>query len=239
MSKHKLSLTHLVREPIETASSTPPLLLLLHGIGSNEEDLLGLAPYLDERLLVVSARAPIVMGPAAYGWFNIEFTPQDIVADVEQAKESLRLLPAFIDELIESYGADNRCVYLMGFSQGAMMSLALALTSPERIAGVVIMSGRFPSQVLEEEPDKRALEGMPFLVTHGIYDPVIPIEQGRDVRENLKLLSVELAYHEYSMGHEVSMESLRAVSAWLSKSLDERCSGGAQQNGDEMSEPRV
>nr|MBA2732595.1 phospholipase [Acidobacteriota bacterium] len=73
MSTPKLSLTHLVRRPVETASSSPPLLLLLHGIGSNEEDLLGLAPYVDERFLVVSARAPIVMGPASYGWFNIEF----------------------------------------------------------------------------------------------------------------------------------------------------------------------
>ena len=226
MSTPKLSLTHLVRRPVETASSSPPLLLLLHGIGSNEEDLLGLAPYVDERFLVVSARAPIVMGPASYGWFNIEFTPQDIVADVEQAKKSLQLLPSFIDELIETYGADNKCVYLMGFSQGAMMSLALALTSPERIAGAVIMSGRFPSQVLEQEPDKRALEKMPFLVTHGIYDPVLLIEQGRSVREKLMALPVELTYREYPMGHEVSMESLRDVSAWLRRSLDQRYAQG-------------
>ena len=217
-------MTHLVREPAAAGHARPPLLILLHGIGSNEADLFGLAPYLDGRFLIASARAPISMGPGAYGWFNIEFTPRGLLADIEQAKRSLSALPGFVDELVEAYGADAGCVYLMGFSQGAMMSLALALTAPERIAGAVLMSGRFPEQALDHEPDARALEGKPFMVTHGIYDPVLPIAEGRTVRERLKALPVELTYREYPMGHEVSMESLRDVTAWLSQSLDERCS---------------
>jgi phospholipase/carboxylesterase len=219
MSTSKLSLTHLVREPGKTQLSTP-LLLLLHGVGSNEADLFGLAPYLDERLLIVSARAPVSMGTQAYGWFNIELTPQGMVADLEQAKRSLHLLPGFIDELIETYRADSGCLYLMGFSQGAMMSLALALTRPEKIAGVVVMSGRFPAQVLEQVPKPEALSGMPVLVTHGLYDPVLTVEQARSMRKSLEALPVDLTYREYPMGHEVSMESLRDVSAWLSTRLD-------------------
>jgi phospholipase/carboxylesterase len=230
VSASKLSLTHLIRQPVKAAISPAPLLVLLHGIGSNEEDLLGLAPYLDARFLIVSVRAPLVMGPGSYGWFNIEFTPEGLVADIEQAKSSLRQLPGFVDELVVTYGADAGCVYLMGFSQGAMMSLAFALTHPEKIAGAVIMSGRFPSQVLEDEPDRKALEGMPFLVTHGIYDPVLPIEQGRSIRENLKALPVELTYREYPMQHEVNMDSLRDISAWLSRSLDERCNDRPEQS---------
>lgn len=223
MSANKLSLTHLVREPASRdASVPPPLLLLLHGIGSNEADLFGLAPYLDARFQVVSARAPLVMGPGSYGWFNIELTSQGMVADIEQAKESLRMLPGFIDELIETYHLDEQCVYLMGFSQGAMMTLAHAINHPGKIGGAVVMSGRYPSHVLEEEPDKAALQAKPFLVTHGIYDPVLPIEEGRQVRKNLEALPVKLTYREYPMGHEVSMESLRDVSAWLKRSLDER-----------------
>jgi phospholipase/carboxylesterase len=223
MSATNLSLVHLARRPVKPSSSQPPLLLLLHGIGSNEDDLFGLAPYLDERFLIVSARAPVLMGAGAYGWFNIEFTPQGMVADVEQAKRSLDLLPGFLDELIETYRVNDRCVYLVGFSQGAMMSLALALTDPEKIAGVVAMSGRFPSQVLEHKLNQGALEGMPVLVTHGIYDPVLPVGEGRAIRKSLEALPVELTYHEYPMGHEVTMDSLRDVSAWLRKSLDVRC----------------
>jgi len=231
VSTGKFSLTHLVREPATAGHAQPPLLILLHGIGSNEEDLFSLAPYLDGRFLIVSARAPISMGPGAYGWFNIEFTPSGMLADIEQAKRSLSVLPGFVDELVEAYGADASCVYLMGFSQGAMMSLALALTAPEKIAGAVLMSGRFPAQALDREPDERALEGKPFMVTHGIYDPVLPIAEGRTVRERLKALPVKLTYREYPMGHEVSMESLKDVTAWLSQSLDERCSGEQGESG--------
>jgi phospholipase/carboxylesterase len=224
VSTIKNSLTHLVREPGQQRGQSPaPLLLLLHGVGSNEEDLFGLAPYLDERFLIVSARAPVVMGAGAYGWFNIEFTPRGMTADMEQAKRSLELLPGFLDALVNTYGADDKCVYVAGFSQGAMMSLALALTRPEKIAGVVAMSGRFPSSVLPHDLDQNALEGMPVLVTHGLYDPVLPIEEGRGIQKQLQALPVELTYREYPMGHEVTLESLRDVSTWLSTKLDERC----------------
>lgn len=221
MAARDLSLVHLVREPGQPTHTPPPLLLLLHGVGSNEADLFGLAPYIDERFLIVSARAPVVMGPGAYGWFNIEFTPQGLVADIEQAKTSLRLLPKFIAELIETYRVDDKGIYLAGFSQGAMMSLALALTRPEQIAGAVVMSGRLPTQVLEHVPGGQALAGLPLLVTHGIYDPVLPVAQGRAIKQNLAALPVELTYREYPMGHEVNAESLRDVAAWLSHTLDE------------------
>lgn len=220
MSENKLALKHLVREPDVLGRTPPPLLLLLHGVGSNEEDLFGLAPYLDGRFLVVSARAPITLEYGGYGWFRIEITPRGMAADVEQAKQSLELLPGFIDGLVGTYGADERRVYLAGFSQGAMMSLALLLTRPGKVAGVVAMSGRLPVQVTEREPDRRLLEGKPVLITHGLYDPLLPIEEGRAARDYLEELSVELTYREYPMAHEVSMESLRDVARWLTEALD-------------------
>ena len=223
MSTIKHSLTHLVREPGRRSRPAPPLLVLLHGIGSNEEDLFSLAPYLDERFFIVSVRAPVVMGAGAYGWFNIEFTPRGMMADIEQAKRSLEMLAGFLDELVKTYGVDDKCVYLAGFSQGAMMSLALALTRPEKIAGLVAMSGRFPSSALAHDPDGAALDGMPVLVTHGLYDPVLPVEEGRVIQKNLQALPVQLTYREYPMRHEVTLESLKDVSAWLSKTLDARC----------------
>ena len=220
MSESKLALKHLVKKPSDAGRTSPPLLLLLHGVGSNEEDLFTLAPYLDQRFLVVSARAPVALDYGGYGWFRIDFTPRGMVADVEQARRSLEMLPGFVDGLVERYGADARRVYLAGFSQGAMMSLALLLTSPEKLAGVAAMSGRLPSQVFEREPDREALTGKPVLLTHGLYDPVIPIEQGRAAREHLGALPVALTYREYPMGHEVSAESLRDVTGWLAEALD-------------------
>lgn len=220
MIESNFALKHLVREPADAGRTPAPLLLLLHGIGSNEADLFSLAPYLDERFLVVSARAPFALDYGGYGWFRIDFTPRGMVPDIEQAKQSLQLLPGFVDELVAAYGADSRRVYLMGFSQGAMMSLALTLTQPEKVAGLVAMSGRLPGQILGLEPDLDALNGKPILVTHGLYDPVLPIENGRAVRDHLAGLPVDLTYREYPMQHEVSAESLKDVTGWLKKTLD-------------------
>ncbi|HEV2861406.1 MAG TPA: alpha/beta fold hydrolase [Pyrinomonadaceae bacterium] len=220
MNQNQLALQHLVREPRDGGQTPPPLLLLLHGVGSNEADLFGLAPYLDQRFLVVSARAPVALEYGGYGWFRIDFTPRGMEADIEQAKRSLEMLPGFIDGLIDAYGADAGRVYLAGFSQGAMMSLALLLTRPEKLAGVVAMSGRVPRQVLELEPDRAALTGKPVLVTHGLYDTMLPVENGRAARDYLSGLPVELTYREYPMAHEVSAESLRDVTGWLTRNLD-------------------
>jgi phospholipase/carboxylesterase len=216
-----LSLTHLVRAPLGPgAAAHAPLLLLLHGIGSNEADLFGLTAYLDARLRIVSARAPVVLGPGAFGWFNIEFTPTGLVADLAQAERSLALLATFIDELLAAYPTPSRRVYLMGFSQGAMMSLSLLLAQADKIAGVVAMSGRFPTPALSQLVEPQTLAGLPVLVTHGLYDPVLPIESGRDIRAQLAALPVAVTYREYPMGHEVSAESLRDTAAWLTNTLN-------------------
>lgn len=214
-----LSLTHLVREPREPSDGAPPLLLLLHGIGSNEADLFSLAPQLDGRFRVISARAPVVLGAGAFGWFNIEFTPEGLVADVAQARSSLAALAKFLDELVAAYRVDPRGVYLLGFSQGAMMSLSLMLAHPSKVAGVVAMSGRLPADALAGLAEPDALVGLPVFVTHGIYDPVLPVESGREIRDRLSSLPVELTYREYPMGHEVSLESLRDVARWLTDTL--------------------
>lgn len=213
---------YLVREPASPAGGArPPLALLLHGVGSNEADLFGLAPYLDPRLCIVSARAPFTLGPGAYGWFNIEFTPRGMLADMAQARQSLGLLPGFVDELVETHGADASRVYLVGFSQGAMMGLALALTHPGKVAGVAALSGRFPSRVFDEgDVDRGAVEGLPVLVAHGLYDVVLPVDGARDARTRLEGLGARVTYREYPMGHEVSAESLRDLSEWLTRALD-------------------
>ncbi len=214
-----LSLVHLVRQPIVKAEA-PPLLLLLHGVGSNEDDLFGLAPYLDERFLIISVRAPNTLGPGSYAWFDVDFTPQGPVIDPAQAEASREALIDFIGEAITAYSVDPNQVYMMGFSQGAIMSASVALTRPDLVAGVALMSGRILPEIqsLMAAPEK--LEGLPILVVHGIADTVLPINHGRASRQLLASLPVELTYHEYPMGHEVSQESLADVSSWLSAQLD-------------------
>ncbi len=109
-----LPLVYLVRQPIIEAG-TPPLLLLLHGIGSNEHDLYGLAPFLDKRFLIISLRAPNTLGPGSYAWFEADFTPQGPVINPEQAEASRKTLITFLKEAITAYGADPKQVELSGF----------------------------------------------------------------------------------------------------------------------------
>ena len=214
-----LPLVHLVRQSIIEAG-TPPLLLLLHGIGSNEHDLYGLAPFLDKRFLIISVRAPYILGPGSYAWFEADFTPQRPVINPEQAEASRKTLITFLKEAITAYDADPKQVYLMGFSQGAIMSASVALTQPELVAGAVLMSGRILPEIRPLIASSEELSGFPFLVVHGTVDMVLPITHGRASRELLSSLPVDLTYHEYPMGHEVNQESLSDVTTWLTEQLD-------------------
>jgi phospholipase/carboxylesterase len=213
-----LPLVYLVRQP-EIEANTPPLLLLLHGIGSNEHDLYGLAPFLDQRFLIISVRAPITMGPGSYAWFEADFTPQGPVINPEQAEASRKTLITFLHEAVTAYGADPERVYLMGFSQGAIMGASVALTQPELVAGAVLMSGRILPEIQPLIASNEELSGLPFLVVHGTADMVLPITYGRASRELLSSLPVDLTYQEYPMGHEVNQESLADVTMWLTEQL--------------------
>ncbi len=222
MPDQNLSLIHLVREPERVPGAKPPMLLLLHGYGSNEADLFSMSPYLDARFFIVSARAPVTLMPGMHAWFNLEFTAQGIIPDLRQAEASQHLLLRFLDELVSVYPVDEQRVYLMGFSQGAMMSLTLALVRPQRFAGVVAMSGRLPESARAQMAEAKALTGLPIFVTHGLYDDLLPVQHGRETRAILETLPVDLSYKEYPMGHEVNPESFRDIRAWLSRLLDAR-----------------
>lgn len=215
------SLVHLVRQP-RRRDGAPPLLVLLHGVGSNENDLISMAPYLDQRFLILSARAPYNYGWGGYAWFEIRFTPggELVQVDPQQILASRERIVQFIGEAAGAYGADPARVYLMGFSQGAMMSGLVALSRPDLVAGTVLMSGRLPAEVRPLLAPAEQLAGKPFLVVHGTRDPLLPIQNGRESRDLLASLPVDLTYKEYPMEHQVSAESLADVTAWLSARLD-------------------
>jgi phospholipase/carboxylesterase len=219
MENQAHTLVHLVRRP-QVEITKPPLLVLLHGVGSNERDLFGLASSLDARFLILSVRAPYTLGPASYAWFEVKFSPKGPLINPEQAEASRMLLSAFLQEAVETYHADPHQVYLMGFSQGAIMSASVALTEPELVAGVVMMSGRILPEIQPLVAPAEKLQGLPFLVVHGTNDAVLPLAHGHATRTFLSSRPVALTYHEYTMGHEIRPESLTDVTTWLSSLLD-------------------
>ncbi len=214
-----LSLQYLARPPAASGGQ-PPMLILLHGVGSNEADLFSLAPHLDERFLILSARAPLARQPGSYAWYPVQFTPTGFLIDPDAALRSQQILSRFIGEAVEAFAADAQRVVLMGFSQGAIMSLNTMLTQPETLSGVVAMSGRLLTALQSTWAEPERLRGFPVVVAHGQYDEVIPIEEGRAIRDYLSTLPVNLTYHEYPMGHTISEASLAQVQAWLTEQLD-------------------
>ena len=221
MNVTTLSLNHLVHSP-KSEVRLPPLLILLHGIGSNEHDLFALSPHLDARFLIVSARAPITLMPGSYAWFHAEFGGGTPRINSAEAESSRRAILDFIEEAVQAYHADRTRVYLMGFSQGAIMSMSVMLTYPEGLAGVVAMSGRILPDIKPDGAAPAGLEGFPVMVLHGVQDDVLPISYGRASRDYLSTLPVILTYREYPIAHQISEESLADASAWLTALLDEK-----------------
>ena len=224
----------MVLEPIKTTlvhkvlpSSSPhgeqqPALILLHGRGTNEDDLLGLAEYLDPRFLIVSARAPFPFPYGGFAWYQIleVGTP-----DPQQFDESYQRLSQFVQDVKAKYPVNPSMVFLLGFSMGSIMSLALSLTQPRAFKGVVAHSGYIPENTSlrfrwDELAPLTGLAGLGLFIAHGTEDPVIPIELARRARALLSKSEADVTYREYPIGHTISEESLSDFSAWLRKRLD-------------------
>lgn len=217
MSDKQLSLHHLVSIPSSEdrePDTLYPTILALHGRGSHEGDLIELAPHLPAGLLWVSPRAPLVLGPDSYEWYRVRVVGKP---EPDQVLAAIDTLDRFIGEMLLSYPVDPARLYLLGFSQGSILSLCYTLTHPQRIAGVIAQSGYLPG--IDLEISQAELVGKPFLLTHGVQDTMIPIEWDRLGRDRLQELGVDLTYREFQMGHTLSMESLEVVSGWLEEKL--------------------
>jgi phospholipase/carboxylesterase len=202
------------------AGRRPPLLVLLHGIGADEHDLFPLAGALDPRLTVVSLRAPHAYS-GGRAWFDIAFRRDgSVVPDVAQAQASLADLRRWIAAAPGRHGTDPARTYLLGFSQGAMMALGVLLAEPERLAGVVALSGRHPGGLFAAEAPREAVARVPLLVAHGTWDDVLPVENGRLTRDTFAPLSQDFTYREFPVGHGIDDAELALVVAWLTERLD-------------------
>lgn len=215
----QISLPHLTKLPASHVDRGPdtvhPTILALHGRGSNEDDLIGLADYLPQDFLWISPRGPFDLGPDAYEWFQIS---QIGKPDAARLANALLVLYTFINECIANYPVDKNKLYLLGFSQGTIMSLSYLLTRPQGIAGVIAQSGYIPHEsglVI----DNAGVKNKPILMTHGIQDSMLPVDWARRSRDTLQKIGADLEYHEFNMGHNVSAESLAVINSWLKKQL--------------------
>ncbi|AEM72057.1 phospholipase/Carboxylesterase [Allomuricauda ruestringensis DSM 13258] len=215
MSSKPLSLTYLLR-PSSKASGKVPALFMFHGYGSNEEDLFSFASELPEELMVFSVKAPYDLEPFGHAWYAINFdAEQGKWSDDEQAKESREKIVAFMDEAIEAYDLDKDNITLLGFSQGTILSYAVALSYPEKVKNVIALSGYINENILVNGYAEKDHSKLNVYTSHGQVDQVIPLEWAQNSPEFLENLGIPTTYQEFPVGHGVSQHNFFSFKKWL------------------------
>jgi phospholipase/carboxylesterase len=193
------------------------LLILHHGRGANEHDLLGLADVLDpaRRLHVVTPRAPLNIG-GGYHWYVV---PRVGHPDPDTFRNAYDALAAFHDELWQTTGIPPAKTVLGGFSMGTVMSYSLGLPADRpKPAGIMAFSGFIPT-VIGWQPDLASRTDLPVFIAHGRQDPIISVDFGRRAQATLEEAGLAVEYHESDAGHHIDPAHIPAAIAWLDRAL--------------------
>ena len=194
-----------------------PLVILMHGYGSNMSDLVPLVPMISRAgYLFAFPNAPIRMdfglGMVGYAW------SAPLEADFDEDGRAESLLDEFVDNVTSRYGVEKGRVVLGGFSQGGMMAFRHGLRHPDRFPGIVALSSRLPPQDRPADAGSSPYSQRIF-IAHGTVDDVIHVHEGRSAHDALSRSGYPTEYHEYDMAHQITHEVVADLSAWLAETL--------------------
>jgi phospholipase/carboxylesterase len=196
-----------------------PTVIALHGHGANAQELAALEPHLARgRALFIAPQGEYQLRPDVYGftWLHRDSQGQRASDVPARAIASLR---AFIDDAVARYPIDPERIVLLGFSMGAALAWSLTLVEPSRYAGVVVLSGYLSEETSLGLEIGLGLEGLPMLVQHGRHDQVAEITHVEAMVTQLRDKGAQIDLQVYEMGHEMNVDSVRALSAWLASTL--------------------
>ena len=215
MTTAALSLEHLIR-PSDKTSGKPPVLFMFHGYGSDENDLFSFAPELPKELCIISVRAPYRMQPYGYMWYAINFeAEQGKWNDVEQAVLSRDKIKQFIGEACNAYGLDEENISLLGFSQGTILSYAVALSYPDKVKNVIALSGYINENIILEDYRGKDFGNLNIYASHGSADQVIPVSWAQNAPKILQVLGIKHVYEEFPAGHGVAPQNFHSFNKWI------------------------
>ncbi|WP_097458661.1 alpha/beta hydrolase [Mangrovitalea sediminis] len=200
-----------------TAGETPVArLLLLHGVGSNEASMAALAGTVNARIQVVLVRAPLVLGPHQFGWFQVSFQTGAPQIDADQAETSRQQMV----RLIGALNADKPLpTVVAGFSQGGILSASVGLSAPMAVAGFAILSGRILPEIEPRLAPRNALAGLRVFVSHGRFDNKLPVDWADRSDRWLTALGIHHQTRLYPIGHELTAEVAADFNRWLEATL--------------------
>ena len=201
----KMDLQFIVREP-ENITPQTQLLVMLHGYGSNEEDLFSFRHDLPKDWIIVSFRAPRNSDYEGFAWYDIDFNNPDKFLDVDQAVDSMKLIMKSIDNLKHHYQLESK-TNIVGFSQGGVLTYAMTLTYPDYFHKVACLSSYPDPKILKNIKGKKEIQHLRFFVSHGSEDAVIPLDWGRKAADFLYELGAFFTFREYMTGHSVNQKN--------------------------------
>jgi phospholipase/carboxylesterase len=213
---------------IETAPNPAFAVIWMHGLGANGQDFVPVLPHLhlppELAVRFIFPHAPAIPvtwnnGYVMPAWYDIVSVDRN-ARHVDEA--GLRHSRTAIRALIErenQRGVPTEHIVLAGFSQGGAMAYTVALTHPERLAGVLALSTYLPSPALVEAEFSAANRNTPVFAAHGTEDEVLPLALGEHARDTVRRLGCTVAWHTYDMPHSVNMEEIADIGAWLAATL--------------------
>lgn len=215
MAALQLPLTFLHR-PAAEGTAAPWLLLLMHGVNSHEEDLFGLAQFVPPQFHVLSLRAPNVLVPGAYAWFQFQVGADgQRRIDREQERESRFLVGELLASAAQQLGVPADRVVAGGFSQGGIMALSLLLTRPALLRAALVWHSRLLPEVLPDVAPAEAFAGKALWVSHGSVDNVIPPDAAQSTRAFAATLPLAVSGRDYPVAHTIAAQELRDSMDWL------------------------
>jgi phospholipase/carboxylesterase len=192
-----------------------PAIFIMHGIGSNEQNMLSLVNDLEDQFYIFSIRGHLSQ-PPGFAYFTIQGygKPHREVFDQGVSK-----LTSFIDYACEQYPLDKNRLYLLGFSQGAILAMTLGLTLGNQIKGIIALSGYIPAFV-KEEYNIKPVEQLSAFISHGEMDQVLPFEWGLENNEYFRKLGAKVTFNTYQEGHTVSAQNQQDFLQWIKEDLE-------------------
>ncbi len=214
VTKLELPLDNLIRKSGNN-NIPPQSIFFLHGFGSNMQDLFGLSPLFNQNWTCVSLQASIPVQYNGWAWAELDFQNIGKLPKPEQMKIHQEKVFESIEQCIKKLDLDPKRINLLGFSQGASLSIYSGLKNPNTFNSVVALSGFFPVKEISREVDREAVRGLELFMGHGRLDPVVPIGLGHDTKNGLIDIGVNLNYKEYDSEHTISNECLNDILKWL------------------------
>jgi phospholipase/carboxylesterase len=209
-------LYYVFKEP-KIKSNHAPVIVLMHGFGSNEKDLFAFANQLPDSFLIISLRAPIKLANESYAWYHLSYNNGKSMSNSMEAESSRNTIIAFLSQLKSKHSYNEKSVYLCGFSQGAVMAYGVGLTIPQKIKGIAVMSGKLLDEFKPLIASKQNLSNLRVFISHGTNDKIITVNFAREASNYIKQLGVNASYNEYTEEHTISESMFNDMLQWLRK----------------------